>query len=199
MHDAHVVISFQGVSSSDPDYLKFLIIQILSGSYDRNMGGGKNLPSRIAERLAIKQLAHSYETFNFNYRNIGLFGVYTVLPPEYIDDGTYAIQNEWMKTTKYLSNKELQRAKNKLKTNILQQWNNSTSVLEELARQTLHYGSIKSPSDILNQIDSISVSDIKCTMDKYFNDVEVSLIGIGPVEEMPDYLYVRGRTLWYRF
>jgi len=94
---------------------------------------------------------------------------------------------------------ELQRAKNKLKTNILFQWNSSTSVVEELGRQTLSTGKLLSPNDILQQIDHISVSDIRCTMDKYFNDVEVSVIGIGPVEELPDYLFTRGRTYWYRF
>jgi len=199
MHDAHVVIGYKGVSNTSNEYYQFLLIQILSGAYDRNMGGGKNLPSRIAEKVALGEYIKSYETFNFNYRDIGLFGVYCVVNPELLDDGLYTLQNEWMKTAKYLSNKELQRAKNKLKTNILIQWNNSSTVLEELARQTFNIGTVQSPTEILNKIDSISVSDIRCTMDKYFNDVEISLIGIGAIEELPDYVYTRSRTFWYRF
>jgi len=199
MHDAHVLISLQGVSSSDPDYYTFKLIQILFGSWDVNSGGGQNLPSRLAEKMSTEKLAYSFDTFNINYKKNGIFGIHAVLPQEDLDDATYAIQNQWMRISKHTSDRELQRAKNKLKTNILNQWSCSTSVTKELARQIFSQGKVFSPSQIFSEIDSISVSDIRKTMDNYFNDVDVAIVGMGPIEDLPDYLYFRSRTFWYRF
>jgi len=199
MHDAHVAIAFKGINNSDPNYYKFQLFQILSGSWDKQSGGGKNLSSRVAERVAHENLALSYETFNFNYSLNGIFGINAVIPHQYLDQCTYSILNEWMKIGKYLTKNELERAKNKLKTNILLQWNRSNSICEELGRQIFSTGNVTSLTDILSQIDSITLSDFKCTLREYINDVDPAVVGIGSIEDLPDYLFIRGRTYWYRW
>lgn len=65
---AHVVISMEGVSWSHPDYFTFLVVQQIIGSWDRTIGGGKNLSSRLCETVATEGLATSITAFNTCYK-----------------------------------------------------------------------------------------------------------------------------------
>lgn len=71
MDDVHVAISVEGVSWNHPDYFAFMILQQLIGSWDRSIGGGKNLSSFLCERVAVENLAKSVTAFNtcYTYEN----------------------------------------------------------------------------------------------------------------------------------
>lgn len=48
------------------------------GAWDKNVGAGNHMSSKLAQRVASNDLCNSYMAFNTNYHDTGLFGVYAV-------------------------------------------------------------------------------------------------------------------------
>lgn len=67
---------------------------------------------------------------------------------------------EWLKCFK-LSNDDITRGKNILKTEILDAADNSLCLLESMQQQAVLKGNISSPTSLVNDIDQISSSDVK--------------------------------------
>ena len=53
-------------------------LQTMLGAWDKNVGAGSNMSSKLAQRVAVNGLCNSYMAFNTNYHDTGLFGVYAV-------------------------------------------------------------------------------------------------------------------------
>ena len=53
-------------------------LQTMLGAWDKNVGAGGNMSSKLAQRVAVNGLCNSYMAFNTNYHDTGLFGVYAV-------------------------------------------------------------------------------------------------------------------------
>ena len=52
--------------------------QTMLGAWDKNVGAGGHMSSKLAQRVAVNGLCNSYMAFNTNYHDTGLFGVYAV-------------------------------------------------------------------------------------------------------------------------
>ncbi len=74
----HVAIAVEGVGASDKDCLALSLATALLGSWDRTHGGGKIVANRLAAQSHEYGLCHSFEAFNINYRDTGLWGIYFV-------------------------------------------------------------------------------------------------------------------------
>jgi predicted Zn-dependent peptidase len=61
---------------------------------------------------------------------------------------------------------ELQRAKNQLKGNIILGLESSSSRMNNIARQEIYYGKYFSPKEIMDEIDSITLKQIKDLAEK---------------------------------
>lgn len=59
--------------------------------------------------------------------------------PMQIEDTVWNIQNEWMRLCTAVTEKEVNRAKNILKTNMLLQLDGTTAICEDIGRQMLCY------------------------------------------------------------
>ena len=46
-------------------------MQTMLGAWDKNSGAGSDMGSKLAQRVAINGLAHSYMAFNTNYHDTG--------------------------------------------------------------------------------------------------------------------------------
>lgn len=68
-----------------------------------------------------------------------MWGVYFICEPLQIEDMVWNIQQEWMKICTSLTEKDVNRAKNILKTNMLLQLDGTTAVCEDIGRQMLCY------------------------------------------------------------
>ena len=67
---------------------------------------------------------------------------------------------EWLKCFK-LSEDDITRGKNILKTEILDAADNSLCLLESMQQQAVLKGKVSSPTSLANDIDKISASDVK--------------------------------------
>merc|ERR1719394_128155 len=105
---AHIAVAVEGCGWTNPDNIPLMVANTLIGSWDRSMGGGANNSSRLAQYCAELGIAHSFQSFNTCYKDTGLWGIYLV------------------------TDFEVNRAKNLLKTNMLLQLDGTTPICEDI-------------------------------------------------------------------
>jgi len=189
---AHLAFAVEGVSWTSPDYWPLLVAQALCGSWDRSLGASSHVSSPLAKIISKENLANSYMSFNTSYSDTGLFGIYAVSENfEALDDLTHAIQQEWHRLAINITEAEVFRAKNALKTALLLSLDGTTPVAEEIGRQMLCYGKRLDPWEVDSLIESVTLSSVMSATQKYIYDKEVAVVGYGPVESLQDYNRIR--------
>ena len=93
------------------------------------------------------------QAFNTCYKDTGLWGVYFVAEKYQLQDMVFNIQTEWMRLCNNITDFEVDRAKNALKTNMLLQLDGTTAVCEDIGRQMLCYGRRIPPHELEARID----------------------------------------------
>nr|KAG5694257.1 hypothetical protein BaRGS_021572 [Batillaria attramentaria] len=131
---AHVAIAVEGCGWQDPDNIALMVANTLIGSWDRSYGGGANHASPLAAAAAEAGLCHSFQSFNTCYTDTGLWGLYFVSDKMSIEDMLHNVQGEWMRLCSSVTEFEVRRAKNLLKTNMLLQLDGSTPIAEDIGR-----------------------------------------------------------------
>lgn len=196
----HTTVAAKSVGWSDPDYFTFLVLQQLVGSWDRSLGGAKNLSSNLAETFATEELAHSLMSFNTCYHETGLFGAYFVGEMERTSDAIFEVLREWVRIGSGVSEVEVERAKNKLKSTYLMQLDGTQAVAEDIGRQLLTLGRRMPAAEAFMRIDAIDAKKVREVAYTYLNDVDVAVAAVGSVDSglFPDYNVLRGWTYWNR-
>lgn len=195
---AHVVLAVEGASWTSPDYWPLLVAQSIIGSWDRALGASSHVSSPLAQMLtkqpykSLGYLANSFMAFNTSYTDTGLFGVYAVSENfQHLDDLVHHIQKEWHRLALDLTNAEVFRAKNQLKTALLLALDGSTPVCEDIGRQVLTYGKRLTPWEIDGLIEAVTAKDVMRVAGQYLFDREVAMVGYGPVDGLQDLNRVR--------
>ena len=117
------------------------------------MGGGPHSASPLAQYAHDLNLATSFQSFNTCYKDTGLWGVYFVAEKLRLDDMMFNVQQEWMRLCSSVTEFEVERAKNLLKTNMLLQLDGTTPVCEDIGRQMLCYGRRVPQAEMEQRID----------------------------------------------
>jgi len=197
---AHVAIAFESVGWNHPDFFTFQVLQSIIGSWDRSLGGGKNLSSRLCELVATEELVHSLSSFNTTYNDTGLFGAYFVNDGgEKLEDGIFEVMNEFNRISKNVSEEEVERAKNKLKASMLMNLDGTTPIAEDIGRQVLTSGRRLAIPEAFAKIDLIRAKDVMRVVKDHFEDQCPAVAAVGKTEELPDYNQIRGWTYWMRW
>ena len=111
------------------------VANTLIGNWDRAMGGGANNSNPLAQYCAELGIAHSFQSFNTCYKDTGLWGIYFVTDKLNQEAMMFNIQHEWMRLATSVTDFEVNRAKNLLKTNMLLQLDGTTPICEDIGRQ----------------------------------------------------------------
>ncbi|KAM4652379.1 cytochrome b-c1 complex subunit 1, mitochondrial [Discoglossus pictus] len=196
---AHVAIAVEGPGWNSSDNVALLLANALIGNYDVTYGGGKNLSSKLASTAAEHKLCQSYQTFNTRYSDTGLFGLHFVTDKHNIEDMLHVAQGEWMRLCTSVTDSEVVRAKNILKTALVAQLDGTTPVCEDIGRQVLNYGQRISLEEWNSKIDAVDAKKIRDVCSKYLYDKCPAVAGVGPIEQIPDYNRVRSAMYWLRF
>ncbi|PIA57734.1 hypothetical protein AQUCO_00600452v1 [Aquilegia coerulea] len=128
-------VAFRGASWTDPDSVALMVMQSMLGSFNKNMGGAKHAGSELSQRVGINELAENMMAFNTNYKDTGLFGVYAVAKPDCLDDLAYVIMQEISKLPYRVSEDDVTRARNQLKSSLLLHIDGTSPVAEDIGRQ----------------------------------------------------------------
>nr|XP_005995352.2 PREDICTED: mitochondrial-processing peptidase subunit beta [Latimeria chalumnae] len=195
---AHIAIAVEAVGWSHPDTIPLMVANTLIGNWDRSFGGGVNLSSKLAQVTCQGNLCHSFQSFNTCYTDTGLWGLYMVCEPNTIEDMMHFVQREWMRLCTSVTDSEVARAKNLLKTNMLLQLDGSTPICEDIGRQMLCYSRRIPLPELEARIDAIDVQTIRDVCTKYIYDKCPAIAAVGPIEQLPDYNRIRSGMYWLR-
>lgn len=195
---AHVAIAVEGCGWENADNLPLMVANTIIGSWDHTHGGGANVASRLAQEAVKDNLCHSFQSFNTCYKDTGLWGIYFVAEGLKIDDMVYNVQSEWMRLCNSVTDFEVQRAKNLLRTNMLLQLDGSTPVCEDIGRQLLCYGRRIPLPELDARIEAIDAKVVRDVCTHYIYDRCPVVAAIGPVEGLPDYTRIRSSMYWLR-
>jgi len=196
---AHIAVCVEGTSWSDADTIPLMVASTMIGSWDRSMASGGNVGSRLAQASANNNLCHSFQAFNTCYADTGLWGVYFVTDRLKIDDFLISLHDEWIKLCTSVTESEVTRAKNILRTNMLLQLDGSTPICEEIGRQLLVYNRRLPLHELEERIEAVNANVIRNVCMKHIYDKCPAIAAVGPVEQLPDYNRTRGRMWWARF
>lgn len=195
---AHVAIAVEGCGWQDPDNIALMVANTLIGSWDRSYGGGANHASPLAAASAEASLCHSFQSFNTCYTDTGLWGLYFVTDRMSIEDMLFNVQGEWMRLCSSVTEFEVQRAKNLLKTNMLLQLDGSTPIAEDIGRQMLCYGRRIPLPELEARIEAVNAKVVRDVCTKYIYDKCPAVAAVGPTEQLPDYNRIRSSMYWLR-
>merc|ERR1711939_810080 len=202
MSEVHFALAFETVGWTHPDSITFMVMQSLLGSWDRTSGAGKNISSSLCKELAREEVAHSVMAFNTTYSNSGLFGVYGVAAHTDVEDFLYITLNEMVRMVHKVSDWEVDRAKNQLKTTLAMQLDGTSAVCEDIGRQVLTYGRRLPTAELFARIDSVDAAAVNRCASTYINDHDLAFVNMGPKDDpkayprkvVPDYNWLRRRT-----
>ncbi|KAM3314941.1 hypothetical protein ACQJBY_033605 [Aegilops geniculata] len=185
---------------TDPTTTNMLVAEqpaIFTGS--ESAGGGKHMGSELVQRVAINEIAESIMAFNTNYKDTGLFGVYAVAKADCLDDLAFAIMQEMSKLSYRVTEEDVIRARNQLKSSIQLHLDGSTAVVEDIGRQQLIYGRRIPIPELFARIDAVDPSTIRRVANRFIFDQDIAIAAMGPIKSLPDYNWFRRRTYMLRY
>jgi mitochondrial-processing peptidase subunit beta len=115
----------------------------------------------------VSDLCHSFQSFNTCYKDTGLWGCYFVCEPMSCEDMLFNVQSEWMRLCTMITEHEVERAKNLLKTNMLLQLDGTTPICEDIGRQMLCYNRRIPLHELEKRID-VSTSFVQHSLIAFF-------------------------------
>jgi len=195
---AHIAVAVEGCGWTDADNVPLMVANTLIGSWDRSQGGGVNNASALARKSAESNLCHSFQSFNTCYKDTGLWGIYWVCDPLKCEEMLFNVQTEWMRLCTIITEAEVERAKNLLKTNMLLQLDGTTPICEDIGRQLLCYNRRIPLHELEKRIDGVSAENVRDVAMKYIYDRCPAVAAVGPVENLPDYNRIRSSMYWLR-
>lgn len=195
---AHIAMAVEGAGWADADNIPLMIANTIVGSWDRTHGGGSHNASNLAQASVAENLCHSFQSFNTCYKDTGLWGIYFVSEPMKIDDFMYNLQSEWMRLCTNVTEFEVDRAKNILRTNLLLQLDGTTPVCEDIGRQMLCYNRRIPLHELDARIEAVNADVVRETCYRYIYDRCPAVAAVGPCEGLPDYNRIRSSMYWLR-
>uniref|UniRef100_A0A4W4HD54 Mitochondrial-processing peptidase subunit beta n=1 Tax=Electrophorus electricus TaxID=8005 RepID=A0A4W4HD54_ELEEL len=192
---AHIVIAVEAVGWSHPDTIPLMVANTLIGNWDRSFGSAVNLSSKLAQVACQGSLCHSFQSFNTCYTDTGLWGLYAVCEPGTVSQMMHFTQQEWMSLCTSVTESEVARAKNLLKTNMLLHLDGSTPICEDIGRQMLCYGRRIPLHELEARID-VHANTIKQVCTKYIYNKAPAIAAVGPIDQLPDYNHIQSGLYW---
>ena len=140
--------------------------------FNNLFGGG--MSSRLFQEIREERgLAYSVFSYPSSYLNAGLFTIYAGMKPEQTITVASLIREEIEKIkSKGISQEEFQKAKEQLKGNYILGLESTSSRMTAIGRSQLLLKKITSPTEILNKIDNVSISDVYSIIDETLNPDE---------------------------
>lgn len=195
---AHLAIAVEAVGWAHPDTICLMVANTLIGNWDRSFGGGMNLSSKLAQLTCHGNLCHSFQSFNTSYTDTGLWGLYMVCEQATVADMLHVVQNEWKRLCTDVTESEVARAKNLLKTNMLLQLDGSTPICEDIGRQMLCYNRRIPIPELEARIDAVDAETVRRVCTKYIHDKSPAIAALGPIERLPDFNQICSNMRWIR-
>ncbi|XP_075035811.1 cytochrome b-c1 complex subunit 2, mitochondrial [Mixophyes fleayi] len=181
----HAAIVAEGASVGSPEANAFNVLQHVlgAGPYIKR---GSNISSKLSQAVT-KATSQPFDVsaFNANYSDSGLFGVYAISQAAAAGEVIKAAVNQVKAIAQgSISEADVTRAKNQLKSHYLLSVESSSGLLNEIGSQALASGSYTSPDAAVQQIDSVTSADVVNAAKKFASGAK-SLAAAGNLENTP--------------
>nr|XP_026500586.1 cytochrome b-c1 complex subunit 1, mitochondrial-like [Vanessa tameamea] len=198
MNIAHVAIALEGPSFGDDDKIVMELASSVLGGWDKSQPGGTNHGMNIAHIASSGNLCESYKTFGYYYQDVGLWGVEFISSREEVDNMLLTVQEEWMRLCYMITDSELIRAKNEMKSELIRQLKTAIGACHDIGFSILRTGRRIDLQERINIIDKITANGLQNVCNVYIYDRCPVVVGIGSTENLLSYSRIRSYMYWVR-
>ncbi|XP_048004358.1 mitochondrial-processing peptidase subunit beta-like [Leguminivora glycinivorella] len=196
---AHVAYALEGPPFSHVDTVYMELAANLIGGWDKTQVGDVNHGVAVARKAALGDVCDSYKSFNIKYKDTSLWGVQFLSSSLDLEDMMFNIQDTLLGMCTMATEGEMERAKEQMKSKMLQDWATCYGAAKDMAKYTLYNCCYWPPlSDRLEFIDNIKLEDFTSTMYRYLYNKCPAIAAVGPTEGLPDYNRIRASQYWLR-
>ncbi len=150
---ANVVLGTPGLSRTDER--RFTL-----GVLNAALGGG--MSSRLFQEIREKRgLAYSVYSYNAQYADTGLFGVYAGCVPRKVDDVLALCRDELANVAaKGITHDELERGKGQLRGSLVLGLEDTGSRMSRIGKAELVHGEMLSVDEVIRRIDAVDIDEV---------------------------------------
>lgn len=173
---AHLCLSLPAVSYRDERrYAQSTVDSILSSG----------MSSRLFQEIREKRgLVYSVFGYFRSYEDVGQGVVYAGCDLDRVHEATGAILGELRKLRDVrVSDEEIIRNRELRKGRLLMGLEDSRSVASWVGSQEATFGEIKTPEEVMDEIDAVSAEDVQALARDLFRDDRLNLVVIGPYDD----------------
>lgn len=171
--EAHICVAIRGIPQASRERYRLFTLNTILGA---------GVSSRLFQEIREKRgLAYALYSFVASYLDTGLWGVYAGISRKKVREVTELILGEIDTLKDTVTADELQRAKSQLKGNVILGLESTSSRMNNIARQEIYYGKYLSPKEIMDEIDSITIEQIRELAAYLIRKEFFSLTVYGPV------------------
>lgn len=166
----HSLIVSEGGVTGSAEANVFSVLQRILGA-GPHVKRGSNITSKLSQGIA-KATTQPFDAtaFNASYSDSGLFGVYTIAQADSAGEVIKAAIAQVKAVAEgNVSEADVTRAKNKVKTEYLMSVESSESLLEEIGAQALATAAYQLPDTVVKAIDGITKDDVVKAANKFVN------------------------------
>ena len=176
---AHIVLGMEGRAYNSDG---FYAVQILASI----LGGG--MSSRLFQEVREKRgLCYSVYAFHWAFADSGIFGVAASTGENEVSELVPVVLDELRRAAETISDEEVIRVRNQIRAGLLMSLESPSSRAGQLARQQVLWGRPIPLQETVERINRITAERVKTIARQVFDAGAVSLAGIGPVDNLPDY------------
>lgn len=187
LEQLHVVLGFNSAPYLDKDYYAWQVLATL-------LGGG--MSSRLFQEVREKRgLVYTVQAFLSAYADTGTLGIYAATSEEKAPVMLPVMCDEVVKLQDGVSELELQRAKNQIKSSLLMSRESSPAIAEWIGRHLLYFGRYKPSSEVTALIDAITLEDMIRLSKTLTAQNNITFTALGPQSGLPEYVSINKRFL----
>eukprot|EP00457_Paulinella_chromatophora_P004427 gb/GEZN01004439.1/.p1 GENE.gb/GEZN01004439.1/~~gb/GEZN01004439.1/.p1 ORF type:complete len:502 (+),score=75.47 gb/GEZN01004439.1/:265-1770(+) len=182
-------LAFEAPSWASDDVFAMCVLQMLmggGGSFSAG-GPGKGMYSRLMENVLNRYAwVEQADTIANIYDDSGLFGLRATARAENAADLVSVLVGEARGMTSKITDEELKRAKNLLKSSIFIQLEQSRLHVEDMVRQYATYGKVIPAMELCARIDKVTAADIQRVAKKMLTS-KPATAAVGDLSNLPSY------------
>jgi predicted Zn-dependent peptidase len=175
LEQVHLVLGFEGVSFSDPDYYALMVAANI-------LGGG--MSSRLFQEIRERRgLVYSIYAYAGSYLDGGLFSIYAGTGQENLKDLMPAVCDEVLKLGEGATEAEIARTRAQIKSGILMGLESTSARVERLGQHTLTYGYPLPIDEVVAKIEAVDSAAVGRVMRRVLA-TKPTVAAMGPTAEL---------------
>lgn len=185
---AYITLAAEGEGVSSPAYYVAKVASAIFGNFDHNSPIINYTSPKLASIVQEYHIVDKYTHFSNSYSDTGLWGFNAEISNvTLIDDFLHFTLKEWNRLSISISDAEVARAKQQIKTQLLVNLGSSNAITSDIANSVLLTGYRNSIKEALEKVDQIKTKDVKAWAQATLWDKDIAISGTGQIEGLMDY------------